>query len=65
LGIGSTATKRFDKLFSGHLILVCGRGSNVSIINMLDTSTSGLPGDEVLQGNPLGFLKIFLSKQLL
>ncbi|KAK2158475.1 hypothetical protein LSH36_169g03028 [Paralvinella palmiformis] len=43
LGIGSTAQKALDDFFSNCLISVSVKGSNVSIMDMQDSSTNGLP----------------------
>ena len=48
VGIGSTAQKALDDLFSNCLISVSLKGSNVSIMDMQDSSTNGLPCDKVL-----------------
>ena len=48
VGIGSTAQKALDDMIS-----VSVKASDVSIMDMQDSSTNGLPCDKVLEGNPL------------
>jgi len=48
VGIGSTAQKTLDDLFSNCPISVSLKDSNVSILDMQDSSTIGLPCDKVL-----------------
>jgi len=58
VGIGSIAQKALDDRFSNCLISVSVKGSNVSMMNMQDSSTNGLPYDKVLEGNPLCIFNI-------
>jgi len=49
VGIGSTSQKALDDLFSNCLISVSVKGSNVSSMDMQDSSTNSLPCDKVLE----------------
>ena len=63
VGIGSTAQKALDDLFSNYLLSVSVKGSNVSIMDMQDSSTNGLPCDKVLEWNPLCIFNIYLTAE--
>jgi hypothetical protein len=65
VGIGSTAQKALDDFLSKCLISVSVKGSNVSISDMQDSSTNGLPCEKVLEWNPLCIFNIFGQKKLL
>ena len=57
--IESTAQKALDDLFSNCLASVSVKGSNVYIMDMHDSSTNGLPCDNVLESNPLCIFHLF------
>jgi len=59
VGIGSTAQKALDDIFSNCLISVSIKRSNVSIMDMQDSSTNGLPCGRVLEWSPLCIFNIF------
>jgi len=59
VGIGSTAQKVLDDFFSNCPISFSVKGSNVSIMDMQDSSTNGLPCDKVLDWNALCIFNIF------
>jgi hypothetical protein len=59
VGIGLTAQKALDDFFINCLISVSVKGSNVSIMDMQDSSTNGVPCDKVLDWNPLCIFNIF------
>jgi len=59
VGIGPTTQKAIDDFFSNCLISVSVKGSNVSIMDMQDSFTNGLPCDKVLNWNPICIFKMF------
>jgi len=59
LGIGSTAPKALDDIFSNCLISVSAKDTNISIMDMQDSSTNGIPYDKVLEGNLSCVFNIF------
>jgi len=65
VGIGSAALKALDDLFSNCLISVSVKGSNVSIMDMQNPSTNGLPYDKMLERNSLCIFNIFLTEEVI
>jgi len=65
VGIGSAAQKALDDLFSNCLIFVSVKGSNVSIMDMQNPSTNGLPYDKMLERNSLCIFNIFLTEEVI
>ena len=59
LSMGSTAQKALDDLSNNCLISVSVKGSNVSIMDMQDSSTNLLPCDKVPEWNPVCIFNIF------
>jgi len=63
--IGSTAQKALDDLFSNCPISVSVKGSNVSTMDMQNSSTNGIPCDKVLKGNPIQCIEYLYTEEVI
>jgi len=63
IGIGSTAQQAIDDLFTNCVIYVSSKGSNVSLMDMQDSSTDALHCDKVIEWNPLCIFNITFDRR--